>query len=107
MLAAGKLRHPVTLLAPTANRNEVGEEIPAWSPVAEVWAEAIALSGRELVWAQQQHEQVTWRVTIRYLEQVDSTWRVMLASGQVLEIAGVTHDMETLESTTLYCLESR
>ncbi len=107
MLAAGRLRHLITLLTPTTDRNNVGEEIPAWAPVAEVWAEAIALSGRELVWAQQQHEQVTWKVTIRYLPEVDATWRVQLASGQVLEIAGVTHDMGTLETTTLFCLESR
>ena len=67
-LRAGRLRHTVTIEAPTEDPNEYGEPEVTWTPVATVWAVKEDLTGREAFAAQQVHAETTTRFRIRYRE---------------------------------------
>jgi SPP1 family predicted phage head-tail adaptor len=70
-IAAGKLRHRITIQRETTTRDEYGSEVKTWLPLATVWASVeplspTAMSGvRELVGAGAEQSQDMVRVTIR------------------------------------------
>ena len=69
MSQIGKLRHRVSLQAPALPRdqNSFGEPRHNASEVVMRWAEVEALSGRELISAQQIVAEVTHRIRLRWL----------------------------------------
>lgn len=90
-LAAGTLRHSVTLQRPVVVSSPYGERETSWQDVATVRADFHPLSAREFVAAQQLQAQVSARVVIRYRDDVDATMR-LVHNGKPYDIAGVLPD---------------
>lgn len=65
-LSASRLKHRVTLQAPTGTRDGYGERVTTWTDIATVWAAVEPLSVRDTLAAQQINSEITHRVTIRY-----------------------------------------
>lgn len=105
-LAAGKLRHKVTVEQLVININSYGEQDPAqWVPFAEVWAAIEPLSGREFLAASQTQSSVTCRITIRALEGLLPSMRIS-HRGKVYNIAAILTDpVSGREYFTLPCSE--
>jgi SPP1 family predicted phage head-tail adaptor len=100
----GKMRHRVTLEAPTPSRNQIGEEVQGWAAVADVWASVEPLSGRELWNAQQVQPDVTHRVRMWHRPDVRADWRLR-HRGRVLNVVAVINREELNEALELVCRE--
>lgn len=74
---AGQLRRRVTLQRPVETPDSYGQPVVTWTAVDTVWAAAEPLAGRELFAAQAVHAKLTMRFTLRYRDDVLSTWRVV------------------------------
>ncbi len=81
-LAAGKLRHRITIERKTHEQDPTtGSLTPSWSPVAQGIAAAVEpLSGREFIAAAQTKSTVTARITIRYRDGITAAMRVIHGS---------------------------
>lgn len=81
----GALNKRLTIEAPTAARDEFGQDNPVWSPVATVWAGIKPLSGRQLALAQANTITATstHQVTIRYRPGLKVTHRLKYEQGPV------------------------
>jgi SPP1 family predicted phage head-tail adaptor len=93
----------VTVQQPSQTRNEVGETSLTWSDYATVWADVRSLGGRE---AQRYAETIglsTHKVTIRYLDGLISSMRVIYDS-RTLEI-GQINELERRWTQELICTE--
>lgn len=102
MLAAGRLRHRITLQSKgTPTRDAMGGEVITWTDVATVPAEVAALSGRALIAAQQAQSEVTTRITLRYRADIQPDWRI-LHGTTVYSIHAVIPDV-TNAQLTLQC----
>ncbi len=76
-IAAGKLRHRVTLQAYVEMRSPFGEVIQEWQDQGQAWADIAPQSGREYMASQSLQSEVTTRITIRYRPDIDATWRIV------------------------------
>lgn len=101
-LAAGRLRHRVTLQAPTPSRDtNTGESIDSWATVDEAWASFEPLSAREFIQSAALQAEVVARITIRARSDILPTWRIIYR-GNAYKIEGVLPDKESgLEYITL------
>jgi len=73
----GRLRRRVRIEAKCVERNEYGEEIITWQPVATVWAAVEALRGRELTERKAEGADITTRIVIRYRDGIRPSMRVV------------------------------
>jgi SPP1 family predicted phage head-tail adaptor len=105
-LAAGKLRHRVTVEELVITINSFGEQDPAqWVPFAEVWAAIESLSGREFLAASQTQSSVSCRITIRTLAGLLPSMRIV-HRGKVYNIAAILADKESgIEYATILASE--
>jgi SPP1 family predicted phage head-tail adaptor len=78
MLAAGRLRHRVTFLAPTKIQDPVsGDMLITWANVwTNIAAEIAPLSAKEFIAAQAMQAQTVARITIRVLPELTAQHRV-------------------------------
>lgn len=74
----GKRDKRLTLRYSIAERNTIGESVPAWVDAATVWGSALPKGGREFYAAQQKFSEVSVIFRIRHRSDLDSTWRVVL-----------------------------
>lgn len=88
MIAAGKLDRRITLQRATSSQDEAGQSIPAWSKVAEVWAQVLPLAAREPFQADQRAAWVDTKFVIRYRADVGPLDRV-LYGGRTYDVVGV------------------
>ncbi len=98
-MRAGRMRHLVDIEANTGTQDPAtGEIIAAWSPFARNQpAEIRALSGREVMAAQQEAGAVDTQINMRLLHGVTSAMRIRHpASGTIYDIKTVLAD-PTLE----------
>lgn len=51
-LKAGKLRHPITILAPNPTRDSRGQSIQSWTAILSTWGSVEQLRGQSLILAQ-------------------------------------------------------
>jgi len=58
-------------------RDAVGGSVTTWIDELPVWGSAMALSGRELIVAQQKHAETTMRFRIRYRPDLSTEWRLI------------------------------
>lgn len=80
-LAAGELRHPVTIQSKTLGAaGDRGQPSVTWTTEASVRAQIEELSGRKLELARQLVATATHRVVIRYLSSLAVTDRVVFGS---------------------------
>lgn len=91
-MRAGDLRHRITLQQRGETRGPDGEVITGWVDfAANVPASVIPLSGREFISAGELQGEVQGRVTIRWMDGVLDTMR-MLFDGKVYAIKAVLPD---------------
>lgn len=100
-MRAGDLRHRITLQQRGETRGPDGEVITGWVDfAASLPASVIPLSGREFVAAGELQSEVQARVTIRWMDGVLDTMR-MLFDGKVYAIKAVLPDPTARRHITL------
>jgi SPP1 family predicted phage head-tail adaptor len=81
-LAAGRLRHRITIQRPINTQDSSGNTVLDWEDVAtDVPAEIVLPSVRERVAAQQMQSEASGRITIRYRPGMSATMRLIGLSG--------------------------
>jgi len=101
-MRAGQLRHRITIEANGQTRNEYGELVEDWSPLATVWASKEDLSGREQFQGQQFNAVVTTKFAIRYRDDVTAAMRILLGST-VYNIESIQDPTGRKETLFLLC----
>lgn len=99
-IEAGKLDQRVTLQESTPTTDGFGQDVPAWSDVATVWARVEPLRGREFFQAGQMQASADVRITIRYRAGLNERMRVMWRGAPheiVSPLIDVGGQQETLE----------
>lgn len=108
-LAAGRLRHKVTIQEPRQQQNpDTGAIRTVWLDFAtNVAAEIAPLSVREFIASSQMQSQITARITIRYRTGLTAQMRILHPStGKVYNPAGWLTDADSgLEYLTAPCSE--
>jgi SPP1 family predicted phage head-tail adaptor len=96
-LAAGRLRHRVTLQQPVETQDSVtGAVIINWQDVADLWAAIEPLSAKEFIAAQAVANQVTSKIIIRYRSDINARMRFFHdATGLYYNIEGILTDKES------------
>ncbi len=74
--ALGALRHRVTIEAPALLTDAGGGASETWMPIAEVFAEIVPASGREVVTADRISAEASHRITLRFRADVGPTARI-------------------------------
>ena len=88
----GKLRHRVTLLAPTIGKDPLGQHIRLMQPVQEVWAEVIQQNGREWLAGQISAAESLFLIRMHYRDDVRHDWQINWR-GVILDIVAPPIDM--------------
>jgi SPP1 family predicted phage head-tail adaptor len=102
-IRSGELRHRITIMQPSTDRDESGELLP---PVefAQRWASIDAMTGQQFYRAQQFSSQANYQIGIRYLPGALPKMTVLF-KGRTFEILYVLNEQERSIKTTLYCRE--
>lgn len=74
-VAAGKLRHRITLMQAQTTQSNFGETVTDWVNVGDVWANVNPLSMKEHIASQAVQAPITHRVTIRFRSDITAEWR--------------------------------
>jgi SPP1 family predicted phage head-tail adaptor len=92
-MRAGKLRQLVTIQSVIVTQSATGAPQRTFQDFAKVWAsfEPITLKSAEMVLAQQEQNQAMYRATIRHMDGIDTTMRVVF-DGNAYDIASILHD---------------
>ena len=93
-LAAGRLRHRVTLRSPARTRDDYGQEVAGWTDVATVRADVRHPSGKEAITAGAEVATTAASFRIRFRADVNAGWRV-LHRGALYDITAVLPDSES------------
>lgn len=100
----GKLDRRITILNPIGEtENEMEEIVLGLEEVATVWASVEALRGREYLEAQKIRAEVTYRVIIRYRNDIKPTMRIKFDNRE-LEIQSVI-EIGRKKYLELMCIE--
>ena len=75
-IKAGDLRHPVTLLRPDTTLGEHNRRSTVWTEVCTAYAAKSDVSGREFYQAHAVNAEDIVTFTIRWRDDIDTTWRV-------------------------------
>lgn len=95
-VAAGKLKHYITLERPTYAQDQVtGAMEPKWEKVAQVWADISPASAREFIAARAEQSEVLGKVVIRYRGDIDSRCRIRYRR-RIYAILGVMPDNDSM-----------
>lgn len=89
----GALRETVTIQKNTPVADSHGDRVDAWTTRATVYAEVLALRGREYYLAQQVNAEVEFKVTIWYLATVSAKDRIIWGS-RTLEVIAPPIDVQ-------------
>lgn len=76
-MEAGKLDRRITIEAPQTTRDEYGQALVQFVPLATCWAEKRDLTGRELLAAKQVVASAQTKFRIRYRTDFDTTARIV------------------------------
>lgn len=80
-LAAGRLRHRISIQRPVNTQDSNGDMVLDWEDVATDIAAAIEpLSVREFIASQSMQSQITARIVIRYRDGLNATMRILHGS---------------------------
>lgn len=106
-LAAGRLRHFVTLYALVVTKDpDTGEDAEAYTVfAADVPAEVAPLSAREFISAQAAQSQLTTKIVMRFRDGLQPTMRIA-HRNDIYDVAGVLPDpVSGEEYVTLMCTQ--
>jgi SPP1 family predicted phage head-tail adaptor len=99
----GEMKHRVTLQSPGAAAG-YGEPPADWATYGGRWAKVEPLSGRELEIATSTTPDTTHRITVRYVEGLDATWRLLLLpAGTPMQIDGVVDTLNQHVELVIAC----
>ena len=104
MIRAGRLKHRVLLQKPVEVQNsDTGAITTTWEDVATVWAAIEPISVRELLSAQITNSKINVKVTTRYRNDIDYSYRIYHAYKNLYyNIEGILPDKESgLEYLTI------
>ena len=108
MRPAGKLRHRLTVQAPSTSRDSRGRRGDTWTDVATAGAEIVALSGGEGETSRQLLATATHRVTMRYPRAYELTTKHRLKFGSRYFNIGLIQNLGELNRMVeLLCSEER
>jgi SPP1 family predicted phage head-tail adaptor len=91
-MPAGRLRDRIRLLTRTTVRNEIGQPRDEWVASPPVWADVQMIGGREQLRAGQEIADGQYSIRIRFRGGVSAAQRIMLTSGERLDIKLVQPD---------------
>jgi SPP1 family predicted phage head-tail adaptor len=94
----------VTIQRPIVCQDVSGQPVTNWIEHGRRWAAARQLTGREIAYAKQAQAQATWKVTVRYDEEILPTWRCLHA-GKTLEIEAAVDTDGGQQWMDLNCFE--
>ena len=100
----GRLRHRVTILRQTSERDGFGSEIVIWQSLKQCWAEIKTEPGREYMSADQVKAEAEIEVTLRYTPGITVKDRVEYA-GKTYDIFSATDNDFKHRQTVLKCKE--
>lgn len=102
----GQLRHRIKIPGPPGEKeNEVGEKIPVPGEPITIWAKVEQLKGREYIEAQKVRPELTYRITIRYRKDINSSM-VIEWEGRKLELISPPIDIDGRKTyMELMCIE--
>ena len=110
-IPAGRLRHRIEIqeYKYISQDTDTGEEKRDWVTAHECWAAIAPLSARDLIAAQAAQSKVTARITIRYVDDIDASMRIIhtkRGKDVIYEINGIMADPDSgIEYLTLLCSE--
>lgn len=85
----GKLRHRITFQKLSETKNDYGEEIKDWVDIQTVSASINPISAREFFAAEKMNSEVSHKIYMRYLPQVDIKSNMRIKFGtRIFEITG-------------------
>lgn len=90
-LAAGRLRHRVSIEEPAETIDADGMRTKVWVNFADVWAAVEPLSAREFLAAQANQSAVIGKIIIRYRAGLRAAMRILFR-GQYYDLAGIIPD---------------
>ena len=76
-MRAGPLRDRVQIMRKVVTRNTIGDEVPTWELVREVWASVEPLRGREYISLREAQSDLTTRIRMRYTPDIGTAMRVV------------------------------
>ncbi len=103
---AGRLRHRVVLQSASGTADAGGGETVAWETFATVWAEIEPLKATEGEPADHAVARATFRITMRWRDDVAGGMRILHA-GRVLRIAAAADPDETRRLLVVTAVEER
>ncbi len=74
---AGSMNERVTIQRRADVQDANGEMVPGWADVATLWASVVDITGREYISANSQSNSVQTKITIRHMEGISPTMRVI------------------------------
>lgn len=102
MISAGRMDQRITLQAPSASVDALGQRVETWADVATVWAEVQPLRGREFFAAGAMQSEAAVRVRMRYRTDVTGKMRVLWRSvphalvAEPMDVDAGRHTLELL-----------
>lgn len=98
-LSAGEKDQLVTLRRRATGVDALGQESTTWETVAQVWAQALPLRGREYFAAGQAQSEASVKFRIDFREDVGVTWQVLWRSQphDIIHVADVEGARTVLE----------
>ncbi len=97
------MRYRITLQFPSDGVDDYGNAMDSWQDLATVWADIVPMSGREYLTASQATSETTFKIYIRYIENVNAKMRI-LYNNKIFEILAVLGDKRS-GMLTLMCKE--
>jgi SPP1 family predicted phage head-tail adaptor len=98
-LSAGEKDQYITLRQRASGVDSLGQESTTWNTVAQVWAQALPLRGREYFAAGQAQSEATVKFRIDFRTDVQPTWQVLWRSQahDIVHVADVEGRRTVLE----------
>lgn len=101
-MLAGKLRYPVSIEKPSYRQDpETGEVFETWVEVSREWVDIEGVSGKEFMAAQAPQAQTIYKITLRYRDDLVSSWRIR-EGVKLYEITAVLPDSRRRRIELMY-----
>ncbi|MFV1944192.1 phage head closure protein [Pseudomonas luteola] len=103
-MRAGKLNHLLTIQKVQRTQDRGGGFVETWVDMGKEWASVESISGREYLAAAALQAQTTWKITLRYRDDLLNTMRLVEGS-RIYEIEAVLPN-DSLREVVLMCKTS-
>ena len=105
-MRAGRLRHRIIIQerSTAVTRGDYGEETQGWKTYKQVWSEIDPPKSREFFATGQTQAEVTTRVRIRYLPDIDPRMRIKFGA-RYLNINSIVNPDERNKELIMMCNE--